>query len=233
MENIFICAVRSRPALSFPERLNSLRRAWEGTFRTGFLEFRSGLREISEFNRSRMSPGFHMVLSHPSRELESLSSRPGSVIFPTDDDDWFSGDAIARVAGTEFSGCVRWNYTQLMLGRFSTLGTTENWGNFFRYQCNNYCLETPCVPGMLDSHYPDLTGDLPCDETLLDMSLSVHNKTPASISHPRKGLDPGELVTQRDLCIENLRVLPRGEFSAETDMLLRLLMGLRTSRLHL
>lgn len=143
-------------------------------------------------------------------------------MFPTDDDDWFGRDAIACVVEKKPTSLARWNYTEFMLGKIvRNLKVENDWGCFYRYQTNNYAIVTPKPSEFLNSHYPDVSGNFP-DELLISSNLSIHNKTPASLSHPRKSCNPEELLCQVDDFVRNADSINLPEFSQEIDMLLEL-----------
>ena len=229
-----ICAVRSNPLVFSKEKIEKLHKAWNAGFQMKFHEFREGLVRIAEYNRSKMNPGFHEVLAHPSENLCRLMDVSGSVVFPTDNDDWFRHDAIARVMESKPSGLVRWNYKELMLGRVTTdLRVEDDWGPFYRYQCNNYAVVSPKPHEFLESHHPDMSGLVLDNEMLIGMSLSLHNKTPASISHPRTHPTTEELTGQVDEYIKNAESVDLPDFPGELEMLLNLMRRARRKRIHL
>lgn len=229
-----LCAVRTNPSAGSEKRIEPLQIAWDKAFRVKFHEFRERLRYISRQNRSYMRPLFDDVVKHPSSQLSKIMKCPGTIIFPTDDDDWFSADAIEKVLDHQPKCLARWNYTELMLGGvIRNLIAGEDWGFFYRYQCNNYAIVTPQQNGILESHFPDMSGNNPEHEVSIKLNLSVHNKTPASISHTRKLNTPDELNLQVESYLKNAESLFLPEFSKEIDMLLDLLKKTKTAKIHL
>ena len=227
-----ICAVRSNPMIFLPHKIEQLKNAWNKCFRINFQSFRESLRKIAENNRSKMKPKFYDVLNYPSAQINQIMNRPGSMVFPTDDDDWYHENAINCVVENNPKSLVRWNYTELILGRIKNRKVKEeqDWKNCYRYQTNNYAILTPKPNEFLRSHHLDVCASN-FKELLIDENLSIHNKTPASLSHPRELYNPEELAMQVDEFINNTSSLKLPEFSQEIDMLLNLLTKTKTKKI--
>lgn len=162
---------------------------WDQTFTMRYANFRRRLNEIQQENLREVR------FDHVVNQYEYV--RDDSIVVPTDDDDWFHPDLVPILQ--ERPEPTYWNFINYTEGRIYVQNTAHD-KMMFAYETNNYSLANPPNDLILRDH---CHANQSLKGTHIDVCLSVHNRSMASLSILRDRLLPandphGELLAMYD-----------------------------------
>lgn len=161
---------------------------WNKKFKTSYIDFRRQLNDLQIENLKDIN------FSYIVNQYEYIHS-DNSIIAPMDDDDWFHPDIINTLKDIKQS-IVFWNFANYTNGEVTVKNPAKE-HLLFTFESNNYALHDPDEDLLLD--HTTANKRLKNVGFHVDATLSIHNRSLASLSLLKLIYDKYEITGKNDL----------------------------------
>lgn len=210
---------RLRPGDFYVERAAAM---WQTAFGSSYESFRRSLHEIQKENFARV--GFDVVCDLDDYQ-QHLNEE--TVLFPTDDDDWYHPDLLGVVMpqAANFRWC-NWPHVVYALNRLEARAEV--------CATNSYCLRSPVDAGLVDNHERARRRLKDSEDgLLLEECLSLYNWSLASLSFLKKVASAEQLRAHYRECLRPLSRPSPDVFDPHLRRMAELYSSLRPRRMFI